>query len=270
MRAFVYASTIVVVAISAFFVVRTGLSSAENKDNLAVVTRNYAGAIDQLVSGSIDKIDLIVLAVADELQGELAAKDKIDIAAIDKWIARNGSRIPELDGLRVADQTGRLIAGTGVTGGGPASYNDRDFFAEHRSKTDRGLIISTPLFGRVSHKWFIVLTRRFNRPDGSFAGVVAATIFLDYFTELLSKFDLGPGGIAFIRDADLGLVTRFPPIEGGAVGDRGVSREFADQVKSGNAKGTFQDVAGGIERTNSYRVLSRAPFIVLVGMTRDR
>jgi hypothetical protein len=274
MRMFIRVSTIII--IYGLFAAPVGSSSAERQrnleDNLTIVTGNYATAIDQQVTASIDKTDLIILALADELQSELAAKGKIDTGRIDKLAALDLSRIPELNGLRVTDQTGRLIAGTGVAGGSPATYGDRDFFTEHRTKNDRGLIVTPPLFGRVSREWVIILVRRFNRPDGSFAGVIAAAMLVDHLTKLLSTLDLGPEGVAVIREVDLGLVTRYPLIAGraGAVGDREVSKEFADQAKSGKPKGIFQDMVDGIERTNSYRLLSHAPFFVIVGMTKER
>src|SRR5262249_26323364 len=109
--------------------------------------------------------------------------------------------------------------------------------------------------------------------DGSFAGVISAAILVDHFTRLLSVLDLGPGGIALIRDADLGMVTRYPPIEGpaGAIGNRTASKELTDLVRSRQPKGTFHSggTADGVERTGSYRILSRLPFVVIAGMSSD-
>src|SRR5215470_12062232 len=66
------------------------------------------------------------------------------------------------------------------------------------------------------------------------------------------------------------MVTRYPPVAGpaGAIGGRGASKELTDLVKSGRPKGTFHSAAtaDGVERTGSYRILSRAPFVVVVGM----
>src|SRR5215470_19368579 len=174
---------IVVTLIISLFVVLTGLFLAEKKRSIESgvegLTSNFVSSIDQEVTSSFDKIDLIVLALADDLQKQLQTKGRLDLEAIDRLTSTDVARIPELDGLRVTDETGRLIAGTGVTGGAPATYGDRDFFAEHRSHADSGSIVSKPLFGRVSHKWVIALSRRFQRPDGSFAGVISAAILVD-------------------------------------------------------------------------------------------
>jgi diguanylate cyclase (GGDEF)-like protein/PAS domain S-box-containing protein len=271
------AIAIVVLLISALFAFFTARFIEEKKhaveDSVKVLTSNFVGAIDEQVVSSVDKIDLIVRALADQLETQLASKGRVNTRAIDKAAAIDVARIPELDGLRVTDESGKLIAGTGVRGGGPATYGDRDFFFTHRDHADSGLIVSKPLFGRVGRKWVISLTRRYRHADGSFAGVISAAILVDHFTRLLSVLDLGPGGIALIRDADLGMVTRYPPIEGpaGATGNRTASKELTDLVRSGKPKGTFHSAAtaDGVERTGSYRILSRVPFVVIAGMSSD-
>jgi diguanylate cyclase (GGDEF)-like protein/PAS domain S-box-containing protein len=267
----------VVVVITALFVVMTGLILLEKRRNVEtsveILTANFVGAIDQQVTSSIDKIDLVILALADELQSQIASQNHIDLVSINALMTRNLQRIPELDGLRVTDAAGAVIAGTGTASDIHANFSDREYFPLHRNLSTSGLIVSRPVYARVSPGWVIVLSRRYENPNGTFAGVITAPIRIDHFTKLLSLLDLGPRGIALIRDADLGMITRYPPIEGraGAVGDRGASKELSDVVRSGTPKGTFHSeaTADGVERTGSYRILSRAPFVVVAGMASD-
>src|SRR5580704_14232423 len=127
-----------VILISALFVLLATFFLAEKKrnieDGVKVLTSNLVGAIDQQVSSNIDKIDLVILALAEELQSELSSKGRVDVKAIDRLTATDVGRIPELSGLRVTDEDGKLIAGTGVSSGGPATYGDRDFFHSHRMR----------------------------------------------------------------------------------------------------------------------------------------
>jgi len=267
----------IIVLITAVFVLLTGYILTEKKrsieKNIEILTTNLVNAIDQQVTSSIDKIDLVVLALADELQKSLASKRGMDTNAISELVATDVSRIPELDGIRVTDATGKVILGTGVNPDTRASYADRDYFIAHQKSATTGLIVTKPVLGRVRQQWVILLTRKYEHPDGSFAGVITAAILIDHFTKLLSVLDLGPGGIALVRDADLGMVTRYPSVEGraGAVGDRGASKELTDKVRSGVQRGTFHSeaTADGVERTGSYRVLSRVPFVVVAGMASD-
>jgi diguanylate cyclase (GGDEF)-like protein/PAS domain S-box-containing protein len=267
----------IIVLITTLFVSLTGLILAEKKRSIEksveILTSNFVSAVDQQVTASIDKTDLVILALEDEIESELAAQGRIDAKLVNAWMTRQVQRIPELEGLRVTDANGTVIVATGVSADVRANLSDRTFFRAHRDGPKSELIVSKPVYGRVTDGWLIVLSRRYENADGSFAGIITAPIRVDHFTKLLSVLDLGPGGIALIRDSDLGMVTRYPPIAGpaGIVGGRGASRELTELVKSGRPKGTFHSgaTADGIERTGSFRILSRAPFVVIVGMASD-
>ena len=76
-----------VILISALFVLLATFFLAEKKrnveDGVRVLTGNFVGAIDQQVTSNIDKIDLVIIALAEELQSELASKGRVDVKAID-------------------------------------------------------------------------------------------------------------------------------------------------------------------------------------------
>jgi diguanylate cyclase (GGDEF)-like protein len=69
--------------------------------------------------------------------------------------------------------------------------SDREhFLAQKYSETDE-LYVSGPMIGRASRKWSIQLTRRFNAPDGSFGGVVVASLNPEHFTRFYEALNLG-------------------------------------------------------------------------------
>lgn len=63
----------------------------------------------------------------------------------------------------MTDVSGVVRYGTGVMEGEAASSADRAFFAVHRSGSEGGLVVSNPIFGRVSKAWVIMLSRRYNQ-----------------------------------------------------------------------------------------------------------
>ena len=136
-------------------------------------TENVASALDQSVSGSIEKVDLALRAVVDELERQLADKG-IDDAAMAAFVARQEQRLPEVDGFRVAGADGSLMFGRGVNRNDKVTWADREFFIHFRDNMDGSLLMSKPLMGRVVKKYLISFSRRYNYPDGRFAGVVAA------------------------------------------------------------------------------------------------
>ena len=64
-------------------------------------------------------------------------------------------------------------------------------FKVHVNSKDDQLFISKPVIGRASNKWSVQFTRRFSNQDGSFAGVVVASMDPAHFTSLYNRIELG-------------------------------------------------------------------------------
>jgi signal transduction histidine kinase len=243
----------------------------EEKARLA--TQNLARLLDQSVSASVAKIDLTLLSAVDELEQQLRERGHLDASISNAFLLTHKKRLAELSSLRVADATGMVILGDGVVGSANASWADRDFFSALRDHSDLGLVVTNPILGRVNNIWIISLVRRYNQSDGSFAGVVSASIPVAYLGTLLSGMDVGPKGIALLRDANLGMIVRHPALDGpsGVVGAKGFSKELGDGIASGQREFTMHSkgTADSVERTNSYRRMTGVPFHIVVGQGSD-
>lgn len=106
------------------------------------------------------------------------------------------------------DRTGTLIISSKSLNPEPLSYADREYFQYHATHTDLGLHVSAPLVSRLTGRWALIISRRLSNPDGSFAGVVLGSIYLDYFRQLFAAIDpdhtgtvtlYGPGGTIVMR-----------------------------------------------------------------------
>jgi signal transduction histidine kinase len=80
--------------------------------------------------------------------------------------------------------------------------SDRTHFKVHVNSDDEGLFVSQPVLGRASGLWSIQLTRRINKPNGDFGGVVVVSIDPGYFTRFYSELNLGPGGLTALYGLD--------------------------------------------------------------------
>jgi PAS domain S-box-containing protein len=237
-----------------------------------VLTQNVANAVDQSVSGSIERVDLALRTVADELERQLAVKG-IDESAMNAFLARQLERLPEVEAFRVAQADGLVILGKGLNKRERASWADREYFVYLKDHPDGGLQISKPRIGRVAKQFIVGFARRYNYPDGRFAGVISAPIAVDHFSRLLTQFDLGANATISLRDASLGLVTRVPAIPNkpvGQVGNSDVSKELRQIVESGVTASTYFTARGadGFERILTFRKLSNAPMMILVGVAK--
>jgi PAS domain S-box-containing protein len=237
------------------------------------MTQNIAGALDQNISGTIQKIDLVLGALAREAELGLAGRGLSEpaVQALMDWYR---PRVPEVAGYRLTDAQGRLLYGTGLENARGFDFSSRDYFIYHRDHQDGSLRISGPVMGFIVSRYIMIFSRRYNHPDGRFAGVVFASIPLDHFNQLIARFNLGREDTIILRGEDLGLIARHPFLAGpnGAVGSTEVSKQYRDLVVSRVTWATYRAVApaDGVERTFTIHRLDRAPMILGIGLsTRD-
>jgi len=237
----------------------------------AVTTRNISQVLDQNISGIFTRVDLGLLAVADEAEHQLAS-GAIREDGLNSFIMRQHSRLPELLSFRATNAAGDAIYGAKAKVASTVSLAHRDYFKLLRDTPDAGLVISKPLVGGISGKKMIVLSRRINHPDGSFAGLVYAGLAIEYLSKSFSSTDVGANGAITLLDADLSIVASYPeqsPTRTEASVGK-VSQELSDLIKSGATAATYRSkyVADGIERLSSYRRIShRQTYYIVTGVS---
>ena len=84
--------------------------------NAETTTQNLSLTLAQHIADAVDKIDLTVLTVVDEVERQLAAGG-IDRPSLNAFIAHHQARLPALDGLRVVNAEGENAYGTDVNPG---------------------------------------------------------------------------------------------------------------------------------------------------------
>lgn len=263
-------ANLLVYAFTAYFLME---SKGHYEARAEVQTQNVASAIDRSISDRIEKIDLSLQTIVDEAEKGLAGRG-IDEKNIRELMMRQEVRITEIDAFRLANANGQVIIGKGISKTSLPSILDRDYYLYLRNHADAGLYVTKPMFGRIAKQHIIIFARRINNPDGTFAGEVHAAAGLEHFSQLLTAFNLGASGTLILRDADLGLITRAPPIpekKAGQVGDKGVSPEFRQLVESGAATATYyiSNSPDGFERILTFRRLEKVPMIVLAGVASN-
>jgi len=251
------------------------MESRQNYERRAdLLTQNTVAALELNLANTVDRIDIALRAVADELERQLAANGRIDEPAMHALLERHAQRLPEVEAFRVANAAGRVFLGPGVRAEQSVSWADREYFVHHREHADRRLQISPPRLGRTSGKAIVGFAQRYNYPDGRFAGVVSAPVAVEHFVRLLSRFDLGRGGVAVLRYTDLGLIARAPALPDAQAlppGSRNISLDLRRVLESGVAAASYRATssADGIARAIAMRRLSHAPMIAIVGLATD-
>ncbi len=240
--------------------------------NAQIHSRNLAQSINHNITATIQRIDHTLISMQHEIEKNLVAGN-LNEAGMKKIIAFEESLLPEAVAIRVANADGRVIVGN-ETADPSASFADRPYFPYLRDHPDAGLYITKPIVGLFTKKWVITSAKRYNRPDGSFGGVVIAPVLLDHFQNALSGYDVGPGGALVLRHIDNGFVARYPAEMNGSVltiGEATISRELQAVIDSHVLQKTFSAVTpfDRTMRTLTYQRIEAAPFYVIAGLAED-
>ena len=94
--------------------------------------------------------------------------------------------------LVMLDANGDLRSATFPTTG-PSNFSDRPHFIHHRDDPSDAIWIGTPTVGRLIKRPVIQVTRRLNKPDGSFDGDLIVGVTNDFFTPASNGTLFGKG-----------------------------------------------------------------------------
>lgn len=169
-----------------------------------------------------------------------------------------------IHGLFVYDENGRWLATTEQVNLAEQNNGDREYFQHHRNSSDRATFIGRPVHSKSGGQWVITLSRRWNHPDGSFAGVVLATVDVNYFREFYSHFDIGArGSIALVRRDGI-ILARNP--DNGSVGrdvsDRPVFKGIGSRASEGAMM--FRSTVDDVQRLGFYKQSDRYPLVIVI------
>jgi len=236
----------------------------------AISTQNISILLEQQIKDEISSIDLALLAVKHEAEAQIRNK-KIDKEALNGYIVMQHSYLPSLQGIRILNAEGDAVYGTGgIMPGVTVNLAFRDYFIAQRDNPKGDLFVSKQVMGLVAKDWILNFSRRLNNPDGSFAGVVYASLTHDHYLKLFSSLKISANSSITLRDGDLALIARFPVIPN-TIGSKKVSEELSALVKAGTSSETYKARAGidNVERIITYRKISNYPLSIIVALAPD-
>ena len=170
--------------------------------------------------------------------------------------------------LGVIDEQGDYHSGSRPDGQ-RVDRSGSEHFKTHMVGDSKAPHIGRPEQDRNSGKWTLELSRRLNKPDGSFAGAVVMSVDPRYFSGVYSEMDLGRHGVAALVGTD-GIVRAGP---GG--GDLSIGRNIKGSILQAHVSlgdtGSFRAPAsnGIVARHMSYRKLADYPLAVAVGQGEE-
>jgi diguanylate cyclase (GGDEF)-like protein/PAS domain S-box-containing protein len=235
--------------------------------NAEVEMANLARSLTQYADDTFDVADTLLNVLVNQL--ELEGTGPAAMAKVQTFLQRRKST-PRIRGMFVFDETGRWLATTLHTDFAGLNNSDRDYFIHHRASPDRGTLIGRPVKSRDTGQWVITASRRFDHPDGSFAGVAVTTTDTAYFSDFYQQFDIGANGAISLLNADGIILTRRPD-SGGDIGRDMSSTPLFKSLHNRPPASVyyFKSPLDGMRRLSFYRLSNRYPILILATEAQD-
>jgi len=226
-----------------------------------------AKVMESHLQATVQKIDLHLSAFVLHYEGAVARR--VPRPELERELSRYLSLFPEAQSFRVSDRGGNYIydASRELP---PVNIADREYFQQLQADPDAGLVISGPVYSRITRAPVIVLARRLEDGQGRFIGVVLAAVKISFFENLFATLNVGShGSIALLTDK-MQVIARHPSLpdwQGRVIEGSPIPALLAE----GKTAGTFLRNAKLDEerRLFVYRKAESLPFIVNIGFAEQ-
>ena len=213
--------------------------------NITILDRSLTGLIDVLREPGLDQ----------------ASPGVRHHALFDRAVSAEG-----LGALLMLDEEGQVVEDSTSLLPHNLNLGERDYFKVHEHDPDVGLYISRAFQSRLGGGDLrFAVSRRIPDANGEFAGVVLATLRLDYFRRLFEKLQLGHDGMITLLRTDGRILVRYPFREEDVDVDvraRDIDFDRLSSSRSGQYVATGS--MDGIERLYTFRRIGDLPLMLAV------
>jgi two-component system NtrC family sensor kinase len=224
------------------------------------VLNEHAMRVFEAVERSIAEINEIIRDMSDD---EISASQE----KLYERLERMAGSSPEVKSFWVFDRSGHALVNSLAYPVSAVDFSDRDYFKAHIDR-DIGTFIGEVLRPRAPYGGaaFFGVSRRRLAADGSFAGVIQASVLPEYFEGFYAKIGKAPGSyFSLIRDDGL-ILGRYPalnrdmrlPPQGDLI------KAFRAHPAEGSL--TVISLVDGVRRRVSYLKLPELPVYVIAGL----
>lgn len=234
--------------------------------NAEISTSNLTRALADQASSAFKMVDTVLVGMVNRIEQDgLPATDK---DALYRLMRDHLVELPALQGLFVYDASGTWIVNSAGQSFNGRNNADRAYFRFHRDTPGRGVHIGAPILGRTSGAWVIPVSRRLEHADGSFAGVVLATIKVDFFRRIYEQIELRRDGRIILALRSGTQLLGMPFTWTGIGEDLGPTPLFA-QLAAQLPNGRLPDVPGN-GKLLMYGVAQAGDYPLLVASARSQ
>ena len=224
--------------------------------------QNLAHSLAEHAAHTIQSADIAMGGMVELLKYRAPLPERFN-----RYLAETADSLPQIREIGVLDTEGNW-AYSSLPQTPTHNNSDRRYFTYHRETQGSALRISEPLQSRLTGRSTIILSKRIDRQDGSFGGVLTAAIDSDYFNGFYRTFQLGPdGSISLLRDDGVVLI-RWPTSDRST--DLSGTELFSTFLKQ-SAAGYHKIVSpfDGVEKYLGYAKTPHYPMVITVAIPEE-
>ena len=224
------------------------------------VVHEHALKVFETIDRSLSEIAEVIRGIPD---ADIVSREQTLHARL-KQLADS---LPQVKSAWVFDANGHALVNSLVVPAPEIDFADRNYFKAHISR-DVGIYIGDTLKPRPPYQGaaFFGVSRRRSNEDGSFAGVIQASVLPEYFENFYARIGSEPGSFFALGLTDGTVLARFPGVDHELRLDRNgpVGQKIAANPTAGLM--TLKSPADGIERRLGYQRLAEYPIYISAGL----
>ena len=231
-------------------------------------TQNLARSLAKHADDTMQSADSILIDMVERLSVD--GTGPAALGRLHRHLMTQLTATPGLLGLFVYGPDGSWLVTALPTTPEGLSNADREYFQYHRDHLDLDVHLGLPVISKSAKEWIIPVSRRLNRPDGSFGGVVLATLAQSYFQNYYRTLDLGADGAIHLLSR-AGILLAEQPFESSDIG-RDLSGNLLIKTYLPKAPfGNFGHISmlDQVQRLSSYRTADHYPLVAVASFGRD-
>jgi two-component system, NtrC family, sensor kinase len=224
------------------------------------VVHEHALKVFETIDRSLSEIAEIIRGIPD---AGIASREE----ALHQRLKQLVGSLPQVKSTWIFDARGHALVNSLVMPPPEIDFSDRDYFKAHIAG-DIGTYIGNALKPRPPYQGapFFGFSRRRQNEDGSFAGVIQASVLPEYFENFYARIGSAPGSFFALGLTNGAVLARFPTVDQELRLDRNspVGQQIAANPKGGLI--TVTSPADGVERRLGYQQLAEYPIYISAGL----
>jgi two-component system, NtrC family, sensor kinase len=224
------------------------------------VAHEHALKVFETIDRSLSEINEMIRGIPD---AGIRSREE----ALHLRLKQLADSLPQMKSAWIFDADGRALVNSLASPPPGIDFSDRDYFKAHIGG-DAGIYIGSALTPRSPYQGaaFFGVSRRRQNEDGSFAGVIQASVLPEYFENFYARIGRDSGGFFALGLTDGTVLARFPVIGRDIHLDRRgpVGQKIAASPTAGLV--TVTSPVDGVERRLGYQRLAGYPVYVSAGL----